>query len=224
VVQNTPPKPEPPAPDPVPPKKVDPPAPVRYRGSVDVKLARTQNDPLTRLNVAGALPMRQQDTFRVEAEVDPPAYLYLVWVDPDHDVTPVFPWNAKDGWGSRPATEEPRGKLSLPADVGRRYSAPAAKPGVATMVLFACATPLDVPDDVVERWFKELPELALPPGRDDGVVWFDDYVEVKDPLRLRTFDEVQADGFARWQSQLKKSLGGRESFQTAVSFARTGRK
>jgi hypothetical protein len=221
VVQ-VPPTPKPPD---VTPRKDEPLSPVRYTGKVDVRLARAKGEPLLRLNEAGALPMRQADTFRIEGEVDPPAYLYLVWVDPDRDVTPVYPWNAAQGWGSRPAKEEPVGRVSLPANAGNRYTAPKAKPGVATMVLFARPTPLDVPDAEVERWFKELPELPLPPDGDEGVVWFDDFVEVKDPKRLRTFGEVGSDDpFARWQGQLQKSLSGKISFQAAVSFARTGRK
>jgi serine/threonine protein kinase len=201
--------------------------PVPYRGSVDVKIARTEKDPLVRMNTAGALPMRTSDTFRIECEVDPPAYLYLVWVDPDHDITPVYPWKPVGEWrGTRPAKEEPQSRLSLPADVGIRWRAQKARPGVATMVLLACEKPLAASDDEVEGWFKALPDLPLPPGGDDAVMWFDNYVEVKDPLRLRAggFTEVESDAFARWQGQLKKSVGGREVFQTAVSFARTGRK
>jgi hypothetical protein len=165
-----------------------------------------------RLNVSGALPMRQNDAFRIEAEVDPPAYLYLVWVDPGPDVTGAYPWNplANDWRGTRPVKEEPRSKLSLPLDVGKRWTAPAAKPGVATMVLWACEKPLDVPDEVVERWFKGLPELPLPQGRDDGVMWFDNFVASTDPMRLRAgFTEVESDAFSRWQGQLKTALGGR---------------
>ncbi len=180
---------------------------------------------LLRLNEPGALPLRQTDRFRIEGEVDPPAYLYVVWIDPDHDVTPVYPWDAAKGWGSRPAKEEPVGKLSLPSNVGNRYTAPAAKPGVATMVLFARSTPLDVPDDVVRGWFENLPELPLPPGGDSVAVWFDDYVEVRDLGRLRTFGEVGSDdAFARWQGQLQKLLGDMAQFETAVSFARKGAK
>src|SRR5207302_122800 len=59
--------------------------PVPYKGRVDVKLARTSDDSLQRLNVFGALPMRQSDTFRIDAEVDPPAYVYVLWVDPTKD-------------------------------------------------------------------------------------------------------------------------------------------
>src|SRR5581483_7009100 len=82
----------------------------------DVLTARTKDAPLQRLNMFGALPMRQSDTFRIEIEVNPTAYVYVIWVDPGHDVTPVYPWNPREGWGTRPATEEPIGRLSLPRD------------------------------------------------------------------------------------------------------------
>ena len=56
-------------------------------------------------------------------------------------------------------------------------------------------------------------------------MWFDDYVEARDPDRPRTFGVVgSADAFARWQGQLQKVLGDQAAFETAASFARTGRK
>jgi hypothetical protein len=93
------------------------------------------------------------------------------------------------------------------------------------MVLFARATPLDVPDEVVRDWFERLPDLPLPAGGEQAAVWFDDYVEVRDPDRPRTFGVVGSDdAFARWQGELQKVLGDKAAFQTAASFARTGRK
>jgi hypothetical protein len=196
---------------------------------VDVLIERKDSDGKVwarRLNEPGALPLRKTDKFRLEGKVDPPAYLYVVWVDPKHDVTPVYPWNPGKGWGTRPEKEEAVNSLRLPQNpVKPYYTAQDAQPGVATMVLFARPTPLDVPDEVVKKWFEELPELPLPAGGEEAVVWFDDYVEVKDPDRPRTFQEVGADDpFARWQGQLQKVLGGKAAFQTAISFARTGRK
>jgi serine/threonine protein kinase len=206
----------------------DPPSLVRYRGQVDVLIERADEDGkvrLLRLNEPRALPLRKTDKFRIEGRVDPPAYLYVVWVDPGHDVTPVYPWDPTTGWGSRPAEEKPVGRVSLPRTAGNRYTAPEAKVGVATMVLFARPTPLDAPDEVVRGWFENLPELPLPVGGEKAAVWFDDYVEVRDPDRLRTFVEVGADdAFARWQGHLQAALGSRAVFQTSVSFARTGRK
>jgi hypothetical protein len=210
------------------PAKNELPTRVRYRGQVDVLVEREDEDGkvrLLRLNEPGALPMRTTDKFRVQGRVDPPAYLYVVWVDPGHDVTPVYPWDPEVGWGSRPAQEQRSGSVSLPRDAGNRYKAPDAKPGVATMVLFARPTPLDVPDEVVRGWFETLPDLPLPAGGERAAMWFDDYVEVRDPDRLRTFVEVgAADAFARWQGRLQRVLSDRAAFQTAVSFARTGSK
>src|SRR5262249_33939385 len=153
------------------------PKPVQYRGRVDVKVARTIDgrEKLLRLNELGALPLRQKDPFVIEVEVEPPAYVYVVWVDPDHDVTPVYPWNPKQGWNTRPANEEPVGKLTLPPNTDNRYTAPKAKPGVATMVMFARSTPLDVPDAAVEKWFQELPEIELPKDGDTGAMWFENF-------------------------------------------------
>jgi hypothetical protein len=193
--------------------------PVRYRGSVDVLVKREGR--WLRLIDPGALPLRQMDEFVIEAKVDPPAYLYVVWVDPGHDVTPVYPWNPVKGWGTRPATEEPRDRL--PPLARGPFRAPQAKPGVATMVILARPTPLDAPDDEVRGWFERLPDLPLPPGSEGSAVWFDDYAESIDPDRPRTFERVGAsDPFARWQGQLQKSVGGKAAFQAAVSFARTG--
>jgi hypothetical protein len=201
-------------------------APARYRGRVDVLVERADPDGkvrLLRLNEAGALPLRKDDRFRVEGQVDPAAYLYLVWMEPGHDVTLVYPWNPTTKPESRPANEEQLARVSLPPNAGKRYQVKDAKTGVATMVLFARPTPLDVPDEVLRKWFEELPDLPLPAGGEQAAVWFDDYVEVKDPDRPRTFAEVGADDpFARWQGQLQQALGGKAAFQTAVSFARTG--
>jgi hypothetical protein len=199
----------------------------QYRGRVDVKVARTIDgrERLLRLNEEGALPLRLKDAFVIEAEVDPPAYVYVVWVDPDHDVTPVYPWNPGKGWNTRPAKEEPVGRLTLPPNVKNRYTAPDAKPGLATMVMFARPTPLDVPDTEVERWFKQLPEIALPGGKETAAVWFENFAERTDPNAQRTFTETESnDTFIVWQSQLQKAMAGKASFQAAVSFARVGNK
>ena len=91
------------------------------------------------------------------------------------------------------------------------------------MVLFANPEPLDISNEDMKKWFESLPDLPLPAGGNKAAVWFDDYVEVHDPLRRRTFGVVDSnDAFARWQGQLQKHFQGKAAFQTAVSFARTG--
>ena len=137
-----------------------------HRGRVDLLVER--NNQLVRLNRPGALPLKQNDGYVIEGKVDPPAYLYVVWVDPNHDVTPVYPWDPTGGpakldpWKTRPAKESPVTEIRIPAP-GQVYYAPDAKPGVATIVLFTRQTPLDVPHEVVRGWFENLPELELCP-------------------------------------------------------------
>jgi hypothetical protein len=73
---------------------------------------------------------------------------------------------------------------------------------------------------------QALLELPLLPGRDDEVMWFDNDLEVTtDPTRRAGFvREVSNDPFELWQGQLQMAVRDKASFQTAVSFARTGRK
>jgi serine/threonine protein kinase len=204
-----------------------PSAPVVYRSRVDLLVER--DNQLVRLSNLGALPLRENDGWVIVGEVDPPAYLYVVWVDPNHDVTPVYPWDPTGGprdsdpWQTRPATESPVPRIRVP-EPGRVYSARDAKPGVATVVLFARRTPLDVPHGVVRAWFESLPELVLAPEDEGAAVWFDDFRKVTgDDLRRGTFVvKEQRDPFAAWQGRLYRVLGDHVNCQSAVSFARTG--
>lgn len=197
------------------------PAATASKVRVDVRVERDKK--LLRLDKPGALPLRQGDGFTVEAVADPPAYLYLVWVDPGHDVTPVYPWDPEKGWGSRPATEEPKARLRLP-ERGNVFTAPAARPGVATIVALTRSTPLDVPDDEVRKWFGILPDLTLDPEDAGAAVWFVDYLQVDVPEYRRTFGmKAQTDPFADWQGRLARSVGDRAASHAAVSFARTGK-
>ncbi|MBX9579172.1 MAG: protein kinase [Gemmataceae bacterium] len=214
----------------------DPPAPAappRYRGGVEVHVEREAGPgphPINlRVGDPGTLPFRKTDKFRVDAAVDPPAYLYVVWVDPGRDVIPVYPWDPaadeKVQWRTRPAAEKPTGRVSLPPNPADRFLAASARPGVVTIVVLARPTPLGAgDDDEVRGWFAGLPDLPLPAGGEGAAVWFDDYREVTAPGRTRSGFTVvgSADPFARWQGELKRAVGDKAAFQTAVSFARAG--
>ena len=199
-----------------------------WNGQINVLVERNDQNGKKRLfnlNEAGALPMRADDKFRIEGELDSPAYLYLVWVEPNHDITPVFPWDPKAGWESRPAKQLKQSRISLPPNRGKLYTVPDAKDGIATVVLFATSTPLDVPDEVICSWFQQLPELELPAGAENAVVWFENYLEVRTTDRLRTFGEVGADDlFAQWQGKLQEVLEEHAEFQASISFARVQSK
>ena len=160
------------------------PPPVRYRGKVDVFVERVRDGKPRelRLDEPGALPLTADDRFRIRGEVDPPAYLYLVWVDPDHDVTPAYPWNPEaERWqGTRPAVEEQTEQGgALPRDVQTRCRSSTRSRAWRRWCCsrkrrprWTCRT------THCERWFKELPELALPPAAEGAAVWFDNYAVV----------------------------------------------
>jgi hypothetical protein len=87
-----------------------------------------------RLDRPGVLPLKAGDRFRIEARLDRPAYLYLLWVGSDGKVAPIYPW--KPGhWESRPAQERKRDRLELPAKADQAWEIPAGKPGIETLLL-----------------------------------------------------------------------------------------
>src|SRR5262249_59086307 len=40
-----------------------------------------------------ALPVRNQEQLRLEARLNAPAHVYLLWLDSEGAVTPLYPWN-----------------------------------------------------------------------------------------------------------------------------------
>ena len=62
-----------------------------------------------RLDDPQALPLRPRDWMRFEVTLNRPAYLYVVWLDTEGGVTPLYPWG-KD-WNDRPVQEPPRQRL-----------------------------------------------------------------------------------------------------------------
>ena len=68
--------------------------------------------------------------------------------------------------------------------------------------------------------------MPLRPGGDGSAVRFDNGTVVTTDLTQggEFVREVTNDPFERWQGRLRKPLSGRTRFETAVSFARAGRK
>jgi serine/threonine protein kinase len=201
------------------------PSPALYRGQIDILIER-EIEPgrkiWLRLDDRRALPLRQQDKFRIEAQVEPPAYMYIVWIDPGKDITPVYPWDPEHGWGTRRVRESRTSFVTAPDNSDESYKAPKAKAGIATMVMLATASPLDVPATELQQWFESLPDLPSLSGDERAAIWFDNYLPVTNDIhRTRTFQvETDINPFAVWQEQLRRAVGNRAVFQSAVSFAR----
>ncbi|MDA1012832.1 MAG: serine/threonine-protein kinase [Planctomycetota bacterium] len=94
---------------------------------------------------------------QIKAKLDRPAYVYVLWIEADGSVTPMYPWqNFK--WDQRPADKLVT-EITLPDDrSGWEVGGP---PGIETIVLFARDEPL--PRDFhAEQELGKFPSIPLP--------------------------------------------------------------
>jgi tRNA A-37 threonylcarbamoyl transferase component Bud32 len=209
--------------------------PARCRGSVDLLVIRHDVDGAevaVPLSDPRAMPVRTGDHVKVVAAVEPPAYLYLVWIDEAGQAIPVHPWRLGE-WGSRPAAEAPVPRLEVKGPDGRWLKITGAAAGMETVLMLARPAPLGVPDAEVRGWFAGLRPLPLPvptagePSRGwHARAWFEGFDLVRDdPLRRGVgFDEgpAGADTPLGQQAVLRGRIGAEAGYSRAVSFARLG--
>jgi hypothetical protein len=174
-----------------------------------------------RLGKPGAVPLRAGDQIVLEAEVEPPGYLYLLWLDSEGHVTPLYPWRGR--WDGRPRQEERRGRLRLPEDPTRAADVPPDGTGMETVLLLVRDTPLDM----------DLKGLlaGLPPQRRVmqrwPVVWFRNGEVVADERDRSAPDFFGApqpgqDPVLALQGLLRERLGTHCDYSRAVCFAKRG--
>jgi hypothetical protein len=209
-----------------PPRAAVVPAPAApLRGWIDVlvweeKNPRRQN---LHLNDFGAMPLKPGDQFCLQAELNRPAYVYVLWIDTDGEVVPVYPWRPQH-WDERTAHEEPVRKLRRPEALDEFYQLPAGPPGMVTLVLLARETPL--PPEVDLR--AELGELRPQKEQDlQATVWFENGEPVQDEpgRRAMRFDVARRDDpVLAAQERIRSRLLGRHfDYARAVSFACQGK-
>jgi predicted Ser/Thr protein kinase len=98
-----------------------------------------------RVEEPGALPVRLGEQVHLKVELNRPAYLYLVWLDGQGRVEPLYPWSRD--FGARPATESPRDRLDSPPELDKGW--PLQGPsGLETALMLARGTPLPASIDV----------------------------------------------------------------------------
>jgi hypothetical protein len=190
-----------------------------YKGWIDARVwQRGGERGALRLAEPGAVPLRPGDLVRVEADIDPPAYLYVVVIDPRGTAAPLYPWQPGQ-WASRLPQEGPRRQLLLPEQSDSGWEVSGGEPGMETLLLLARPTPLQ---DV------DLPALLgdLPPQRlhiTPPVVWFENGAVLQ---RSRAFASFQPkpihDPVLRMQALLQERLGPLFGYTLAVSYAIQG--
>jgi serine/threonine protein kinase len=195
------------------------------QGSIDV-LVHSDNDPArrnVRLHDAGALPLRPGDAIAIEAELSRPAYLYVLWIDTDGQVQPVYPW--KPGhWEVRPAVEQRVARLRRPEALDDFYPIQMGTPGMHTLALLARETPLPVGVDLR----AELGDLGRQTEQDlRAAVWFENGAVVRHEQERGPvfFDARRADDPVLRAQQRLRELQQRHGFRytCAVSLADRGK-
>jgi serine/threonine protein kinase len=194
------------------------------KGSIDVVVTEPGNPrrQLLRLHDPAARPLKQGDEVRVVAELNRPAYLYVLWIDTEGKPKPVYPWLGGE-WGRRPEQERAVQRLSLPEkpeDVWRIEPGPA---GMETLALLAREAPLPREVDLA----KALGDLGAQPLVDEmDVAWFENGELVRgEPERAPNLKEARpgSSPVLRTQGVLRERLKGLGfTYTRAVTFANRG--
>jgi hypothetical protein len=88
-----------------------------------------------------AVPLTGRDWMRIEARLNRPAYLYVIWIDTEGKATPIYPWQ-DDDWTKRPPDEQAQDRLSLPEKAGELAPLAPGPAGIETVLLLARETAL----------------------------------------------------------------------------------
>lgn len=131
-------------------------------GNLNVRIWSADGKAKSGLTITdpGALPVRNGDQVHLEASLNRPAYLYLLWIDSEGKVTRL---------DDVTAGATPRNELHSPAQLGQGWEMIGA-PGLETIVLLAAEKPLAANDDLAIL-IGTLPPTG--PSAGDGFVAFD---------------------------------------------------
>jgi hypothetical protein len=192
-----------------------------FKGSIDARVwaPKPPRRQWMKLHEPEALPLRVDDEIRILVQLNRPGYLYVLWIDSEGKVQPVYPWQ-EGNWTKRPKQEEPRKELNLPQDDGiyRNQSAPA---GMETLALLVSAKRL--PEDVsLPELLGELGPQTLADPKE--MAWFENGRLVLDePGRAPTLKSQTSDNpVIRTQQRFQKKVGRLFDYTRAVSFANLG--
>ena len=183
--------------------------------------------PYLRLNDHDLLPLKPGDLVAVQVNLDRPAYCYVVWIEANGTVDPVYPW-IPGKWEERPAEEQPVRHFRQPKGPDSWHTLEGGPAGMHTLLLLVRDTPL--PRDVDLR--AELEGAApqrMPWRKPQATAWFENGELVRrDAAPTSDPDDGKSDAPVRvLQEQLRSRLGpgGGKLFQytRAVSFASRGK-
>jgi hypothetical protein len=173
----------------------------------------------------GALPVRNKDEVQLEVRLNQPAYAYLLWIDSEGVVTPLYPWNEGPRINVKQLVQPPerpaRQSVLSPGDPELLWVV-RGKTGLDTILLLARTTalPADVP---LTELVGPLPATMYNAPHEWAVRGYD----ADQPVGLVNLggDRAPEDEAARTDDPLLQLMGKlRRHFETmrAVRFAHVG--
>ena len=194
--------------------------PVGYRGSVDLLVHRLDTDGsdiAVPLSDPRAMPLRPGDPFKIIAEVEPSAYLYLFWVDETGAGAPVYPWTLGE-WSTRPPEEKPVSRLEIKAPNGNWLKVTGEKAGMETVLMLARPKPLAKDEQEIQGWFAGLKPLPLRGAL--ARVWFENFDLLRnDAARSFSYgdDLLKGGSPLGLQGLLRSRIGKEAGFSRAIT-------
>jgi hypothetical protein len=174
-----------------------------------------------------ALPLRPNDWIRIEAEMNRPAYLYVVWIDTDGKTTPLWPWEEND-WAKLSAEQTPRDRLTLPDLVKGEAVMPLSggPPGIESLLLLARETPLTSAEnsEFVQILARPLARQPLTRVETEFAVWLENGERVThEPDRAPILSKARPSGDPEVQVRsVMKQLQSLFPYTRAVCFGNQG--
>ncbi len=197
------------------------------RGSIHLRIDDPTNPDRRnlRLDQPGALPLKAGDRFRIEVELNRPAYLYVFWLGADGKIAPIHPW-APGHWDRRPTKEAKHDRLDLPPKTDEAWTIPAGDPGLETLVLLARKdSPLPLDFDLC-RLATGRPVPARP--NFDTAIWIENGREVTLDPQNRAAPSSKTrksdDPVLRIRKILQEKVQPLGSYSQAVLFPNRGGK
>jgi serine/threonine protein kinase len=183
-----------------------------------------------RVEEVGALPALPGEWAHIEARVSEPAYVYLLWLDSQGNVVPLYPWNldkVKLDLTSPPPPQQPQVVVQSPIDPngeedrGWRLD---KHEGLETVLLLARRTPLPDPIQLATVIGDRLPPTTYHSPQEVVLRGFDSAgIEQVKMSRHRGFDR-EAEGRDNPMLGLMNRLRDQAGFEVvrAVRFAHKG--
>jgi serine/threonine protein kinase len=193
-----------------------------FKGWIDISVSEPHNPrrQFLPLREPAARPLKVGDEIRIQAELNRPGYLYVLWIDTTGRVLPVYPWIEGD-WHRWPAQEQPRHKLSLPEKTGEIYPMLPGAPGMETLVLLVRDTPWPREQDLAALLGPLEPQPMIDP---QAMAWFENGALIRDERDRAPHlqGRVSSNVLLRTQQRLQEKLRRHFSYQRAVSFTNQG--